>query len=1010
MEHAAFHVVYVDQRISADLDGKYLHNAGLELLSRPDRPLKADRRSDPFRQISSENTMVQDNLRTLLSCFDGVHLCTSGNSCLAKLSRIESGVLDLQPILVIVEAQIALEARRADDHSKYTHRASPSDKQSSKSQPMPPFAKQNLPLQDPNLLKAITSQVAQTDSSTLIVPVAFIESLEVVTHTGRQRQSPADQSLLPQEMLRCLDEGAVDVLFAPLSFDGVRIVASHVYRLRKDKSEKRAAASEARKSRKRSWVGFDDRKPYAYLREEMVSGLMTGICSPEETQPLFDSNSLDDDYTEDSKLAVAFTSWNFSAHELSEDQLVHTAFLMIQHALSMAELERWRISAADLKSFLFASRAAYNSFVHYHNFRHVVDVMQAIFYFLLRLGTLPPYPHISKSSFAPLSLPKSPIGKLLQPFDALTLLVSAIGHDVGHPGVNNAFLVALNAPLAQLYNDKSVLESFHCAAYSQILRRYWKSVFEDSAMRGLMINSILATDMGLHFKYMADLSKLQEKVTHDQGTEDWPRQVVDEYRTLACGLLIKCADISNVVGLTSSAWVGQFPLTLLQARPFSIAAQWADILQLEFANQGTMENELGMSTTLFGGPPELGNITKLANSQNGFMTIFACPLFGAMSDILPAMSFAVDEMKANQNIWQMKVEQQKPVEEQKKSLSSEHLVSPRSGSPSRSSSQPELSHPEGLPASQVSSYIPARGGSSTRQESDEPRRASLASGPVRSSDPGSQMHSQDSRRSSLGAPFGYSSSTIDPTSYSRRSSGAYSAGHGISQSLTTRRSSNTSPSQLQLALAPDSRSQYHPNMASAENLQPDRRGSEGTLSQTNASTVTTDTGSRNISTAGGGGSSARKGSKSSDGDQTFGQARSMTYSVARHSPYPAHERHSSGGHTSRSQSVPYSPTETQATSITEDSEDKNHHLHERGGSSTVKNGPPEVVNLEKPGSGHRFDGSGVRSTAKGVDVKTAVLNGSPSGHHSTTDRLVTRKSSRFLNFWKKRAKVREPSP
>lgn len=203
---------------------------------------------------------------------------------------------------------------------------------------------------------------------------------------------------------------------------------------------------------------------------------------------------------------------------------------------------------ADLKSFLLASRAAYNSFVHYHNFRHVVDVLQAIFYFLLRIGTLPPYSQSSISSSTPPD-PQSPIGRLIRPFDALTLLISAIGHDVGHPGVNNAFLVALNAPLAQLYNDKSVLESFHCAAYSQILRRYWKPAFADTAMRGLMINSILATDMGLHFKYMADLGNLQEKVYYNSGTGGWSPQVRDEYRTLTCGLLIKCADISNVVRL-----------------------------------------------------------------------------------------------------------------------------------------------------------------------------------------------------------------------------------------------------------------------------------------------------------------------------------------------------------------------------------------------------------------------------------------------------------------------------
>lgn len=40
---------------------------------------------------------------------------------------------------------------------------------------------------------------------------------------------------------------------------------------------------------------------------------------------------------------MAFTSWDFSAHDFSEDQLVHAAFLMLQHALSMPELESWRI-------------------------------------------------------------------------------------------------------------------------------------------------------------------------------------------------------------------------------------------------------------------------------------------------------------------------------------------------------------------------------------------------------------------------------------------------------------------------------------------------------------------------------------------------------------------------------------------------------------------------------------------------------------------------------------------
>lgn len=68
-----------------------------------------------------------------------------------------------------------------------------------------------------------------------------------------------------------------------------------------------------------------------------------------------------------------------------------------------------------------------------------------------------------------------------------------------------------------------------------------------------MINSILATDMGLHFKYMTDLGQLQEKLEHDKGSIDsWNSKVREERKELTCGLLIKCADISNVVSFCAS--------------------------------------------------------------------------------------------------------------------------------------------------------------------------------------------------------------------------------------------------------------------------------------------------------------------------------------------------------------------------------------------------------------------------------------------------------------------------
>lgn len=352
-------------------------------------------------------------------------------------------------------------------------------------------------------------------------------------------------------------------------------------------------------------------------------------------------------------------SWRFSAHQFSDDELVFCAFEMISHAFNMPGLEHWRLTPDELQTFLLACRAAYNSFVLYHNFRHAIDVLQSVFCFLLHIGALPPHEPIDQAA-----VPKSPIASLLKPFDALTLLISAIGHDVGHPGVNNFFLVKLNAPLAQLYNDNSVLEAFHCAAFSQILRRHWPVAFKDKQLRKLLISSILATDMGVHQKFMERMGSLQEKFdANHRSVDGWKPQDVEIYKTLICGLLIKCADISNV------------------ARPWKIAERWTKILQEEFANQGEMEKEVGMETALFGGPPELGNIYKLATGQIGFMSIFALPLFEGVSDLLPQLQFTADHIHRNQAQWQEHANN----ELRKQGLAiedrAEMAVSPRSHSP-----------------------------------------------------------------------------------------------------------------------------------------------------------------------------------------------------------------------------------------------------------------------------------------------------------------------------------------
>ena len=54
--------------------------------------------------------------------------------------------------------------------------------------------------------------------------------------------------------------------------------------------------------------------------------------------------------------------------------------------------------------------------------------------------------------------------------DAFASIVSGAIHDFDHPGFNNNFHVRTNAYLATLYNDRSVLESHHCASVFELMK------------------------------------------------------------------------------------------------------------------------------------------------------------------------------------------------------------------------------------------------------------------------------------------------------------------------------------------------------------------------------------------------------------------------------------------------------------------------------------------------------------------------------------------------------------
>lgn len=176
-----------------------------------------------------------------------------------------------------------------------------------------------------------------------------------------------------------------------------------------------------------------------------------------------------------------------------------------------------------------------------------------------------------------------------------------------------------------------------------------------------------------------------------------------------------------------------------------------------------MERQIGMETTLFGGPPEIGNVLKLANGQIGFMTIFAHPLFEAVADIMPAMQFAADEIAKNKHIWTIKSDHEKRKELLRQETGP---LSPRSHSPA---APLKRSVPNGVTESgpgDAISYFPS---SPLKNVSD----SVFDRGRSRSSETHAEKLNSASRRSSPANINNPPSPSLDRES--RRSSGAFSA-------------------------------------------------------------------------------------------------------------------------------------------------------------------------------------------------------------------------------------------
>lgn len=149
-----------------------------------------------------------------------------------------------------------------------------------------------------SLLQHISSQKADSKFSKMVISIAMLHEqrdgetsvsqglggrltrpssggLDKIGRSMSSKQHEAStlgSSILePWKVIRCLNAGASDVLSSPLSKSRIAGLTVHACRAREEARKDRAVLLAKKRVRKRSWVGFDDQKPYAYLREQMYA-------------------------------------------------------------------------------------------------------------------------------------------------------------------------------------------------------------------------------------------------------------------------------------------------------------------------------------------------------------------------------------------------------------------------------------------------------------------------------------------------------------------------------------------------------------------------------------------------------------------------------------------------------------------------------------------------------------------------------------------------------------------
>eukprot|EP00762_Andalucia_godoyi_P001449 ANDGO_00189.mRNA.1 putative 3' len=298
-------------------------------------------------------------------------------------------------------------------------------------------------------------------------------------------------------------------------------------------------------------------------------------------------------------------NWSFDVFELNKESNGRPMYYVTCSLLQRLHLtERFSISQEKLIRFLQKVESMYHA-NPYHNNLHAADVTQTFYYFM-RWGGIAQY---------------------LSPIEQFAAILACTIHDLGHPGVNNAFEVRTQSPRALLYNDQSVLEMFHLTQFFELLSRPEYNILEEltpqerKTFRDLVVTMVLSTDMSKHFGFLGQFKAMVKRGFKPDAPEDL-QMVLQAF--------LKASDISN------------------PSKPLGLCVRWADRVMVEFFMQGDKERSLGLTIS-----PFCDRYTShVAKCQLGFLDYVVLPFFQSLAEFQDHLKSIVENhVIKNRQYW-----------------------------------------------------------------------------------------------------------------------------------------------------------------------------------------------------------------------------------------------------------------------------------------------------------------------------------------------------------------------